>query len=213
MVDVSSQGQGEHAGTEVLDYESLENTTHVPEVAVVDPAPFLMQMLNGTDEKRLHPNMTLVNIEPQIESGPIELTFQDGTKHTTDILIGDDGPVGLMRSHVLGANNPDTMPVFMNILSAVGHVPPQDAHKLLGSPYGEIESHHRFERCGDGAFLLSAYLDNFFTTLGSFYSDEDYDLSQFTRATTPEELAEKFGGFEGGEGIVKVGTKRIRCRD
>jgi salicylate hydroxylase len=178
----------------------------VPEVAVVDPAPFLMEMLNGTSEKRLHPNMTLVDISPQSDDGPIDLTFQDGTKLTADVLIGDDGPVGLMRSYVLGREHEATYPVFMNILSAVGHVPPKDARKLLGSPYGEIESQRRYERVGDGAFLLSAYLDGFFTTLGSFYSEEDYDLSQFTRATTPKELEHYFGNFAGGNGIVEVSS-------
>lgn len=166
-----------------------------------------MQMLNGTDSDRLHPNMTLVDIHPHSEMGPIDLTFQDGTKLTADVLIGDDGLAGLMRSHVLGADDPNVYPVFMNFLSAVGHVPPGDAWQLLGSKFGDPRSQHRWERVGDGSWFLNAYLDGFFTCLGSFYTTEDYDLSQFTRATTPEELAYYFQGFKDGEGIVEVLSK------
>lgn len=130
---IRSKGTGPDAGKVILDYEKLPNTTHRPEVAVVDPAPFLMQMLNGTDTSRLHANMTLVDIQQPTESGPLQLTFNDGTEITADVLIGDDGPIGLMRSHVLGATDPATFPVFMNFLSAVGHVPPKEARQLLGN--------------------------------------------------------------------------------
>lgn len=170
----------------------------------MDPAPFLMQMLNGTDSSRLHPNKTLVNIKPQGDSGPLDLTFNDGSTLTADVLIGDDGLAGFMRSYVLGPNDATTYPVFMNFLSAVGHVPPSDARRLLGRRFGNPKSQHRFERVGNGSWFLNAYLDGFFTCLGSFYSTEDYDLSQFTRATTPEELAHYFQDFRGGYGIVEV---------
>lgn len=165
-------------------------------------------MLNGTDTDRLHPNMTLVAIQPQSESGPLDLTFNDGSTLTADVLIGDDGLAGFMRSHVLGTDDVATYPVFMNFLSAVGHVPPGEARQLLGDRYGDPWSQHRFERIGNGSWFLNAYLDGFFTCLGSFYSTEDYDLSQFTRATTPEELAHYFEDFKGGDGIVQVSSYR-----
>lgn len=75
---------------------------------------------------------------------------------------------------------------------------------LTITPSGNPNNEHRFERIGNGSWFLNAYLDNFFTCLGSFYTTEDYDLSQFTRATTPEELEHYFRGFEGGNGIVEV---------
>ena len=145
-----------------------------------------------------------MDIKPRTESGPLELTFLDGTKTTVDVLIGDDGLAGFMRSYVLGNDNVATYPVFMNFLSAVGHVPPTEARRLLGSRFGNPKSRHRFERVGNGSWFLNAFLDGFFTCLGSFYTTEDYDLSQFTRATTPEELAHYFQDFEGGDGIVEV---------
>ncbi|KAF2230546.1 hypothetical protein EV356DRAFT_453610 [Viridothelium virens] len=199
-------GQGSDAGTVVLDYDKLPNTTHHPEVAVVDPAPFLMEMLNGTDKGRLHPNTTLLEVKnlPKSSRHPLELSFDDGTTLQADVLIGDDGPVGFMRPYVLGAENLASYPVFMNFLSAVGHVPPKDAHKLLGSPYGDIDSQRRFERVGKGSWFLNAYLDQFFTCLGSFYTTENYNLSQFTRPTSKDELQSRFGSFEDGDGIVEV---------
>ncbi|KAL9105866.1 MAG: hypothetical protein Q9227_009029 [Pyrenula ochraceoflavens] len=200
-------GQGPDAGKVILDYEKLPNTTHRPEVAVVDPAPYLMQMLNGTSSDRLHPNMTLVDIQPHGDNGPLDLTFQDGSKVVADVLIGDDGLAGFMRSYVLGPAHETTFPVFMNFLSAVGHVPPKEARKLLGNRFGDPKSQHRFERVGKGSWFLNAYLDGFFTCLGSFYSTEDYDLRQFTRETTPEELAHYFSDFKGGDGIVEVLSK------
>ena len=205
----SSQGQGADAGTVVLDYDNLPNTTHHPEVAVVDPAPFLMEMLNGTDSARLHANTTLLKVTSLDESSkhPLELYFDDGTTLQADVLIGDDGAVGFMRSHVLGRDNIASYPVFMNFLSAVGHVPPKDAHKLLGSPFGDKHAHRRFERVGKGSWFLNAYLDGFFTCLGSFYTTENYNLSEFTRPTSPEELQSKFGSFENGDGIVEVSLR------
>ncbi|KAI9685963.1 MAG: hypothetical protein M1820_010701 [Bogoriella megaspora] len=199
-------GQGRDAGTVILDYENLPNTTHRPEVAVVDPAPFLMEMLNGTDPSRLHANTSLleVNYLPKGSAHPLELRFDDGSTFEADVLIGDDGAVGLMRSHVLGLLHPATFPVFMNFLSAVGHVPPKDARKLLGAPFGDRSAHRRFERVGKGSWFLDAYLDGFFTCLGSFYTEEKYNLSEFTRPTSPEELKEKFGSFANGDGIVEV---------
>ena len=190
----------------VLDYDSLPNTTHRPEVAVVDPAPFLMEMLNGTDSARLHPNKTLIEVKalPDSSNHPLELHFNDGSTLEADVLIGDDGPVGFMRSHVLGPSDAATYPVFMNFLSAVGHVPPEAARKLLGMPFGDKHSERRFERVGNGSWFLNAYLDGFFTCLGSFYSTEKYDLSKFTRPTSREELQSKFGDFQGGDGMVEV---------
>ena len=190
----------------VLDYGSLPNTTHRPEVAVVDPAPFLMEMLNGTDPARLHPNKTLIEVKtlPDSYDHPLELHFDDGSTLEADVLIGDDGPVGFMRSHVLGPSNAATYPVFMNFLSAVSHVPPGAAREFLGRPFGDKNAEHRFERVGNGSWFLNAYLDGFFTCLGSFYTTESYNLSEFTRPTSRQELQSKFGDFEGGDGMVEV---------
>ncbi|KAF2795487.1 hypothetical protein K505DRAFT_239782 [Melanomma pulvis-pyrius CBS 109.77] len=200
-------GQGPDAGKVVLDYSALPNTTHRPQVTVVDPAPFLMEMLNGTDSQRLHPNKTLVSIV-QLPQGsaahPLELRFQDGSIHYADVLVGDDGPFGLMRSQVLGSTHPATPPVFMNFLSAVAHVAPKEAEKHLGHKYGNKAAGRRFERVGVGSWFLNAYLDGFFTCLGSFYSGEPYDISRLTRPTSAEELRARFGGLEGGEGITRV---------
>ena len=165
-----------------------------------------MEMLNGTDPARLHPNKTLIEIKPLPSSAPhnLELHFSDGSTLKADVLIGDDGPVGLMRSHVLGADDAATYPVFMGFLSAVAHVPPAAALEYLGKPFGDKDAAHRFERVGSGSWFLNAYLDGFFTCLGSFYSTENYNLSEFTRPTSPEELRDKFGGFKRGRGMVEV---------
>ncbi|KXT10987.1 hypothetical protein AC579_5013 [Pseudocercospora musae] len=120
-------GTGTDAGKVILDYEKLPNTTHRPDVAVVDPAPFMMQLLNGTDESRLHPNMTLVDIKHDSEGSPLELTFIDGSRVSADVLIADGG----------------LLSPFMNFLSAVGHAPPKEAHRLLGSPYADERVQHR----------------------------------------------------------------------
>ena len=165
-----------------------------------------MEMLNGTDLDRLHPNTTLLEVKnlPETAEHPLELHFDDGTILQADVLIGDDGAVGFMRSYVLGPEDLSTYPVFMNFLSAVGHVPPKDAHKFLGSPFGDVHANHRFERVGKGSWFLNAYLDQFFTCLGSFYTTENYNLSEFTRSTSREELQSKFGSFKDGDGIVEV---------
>lgn len=193
----------------MLDYSALPNTTHRPQVTVVDPAPFLTEMLNGTDSKRLHPNKTLVSVIQHTQSSaahPLELRFQDGSVQYADVLIGDDGPFGLMRSQVLGSTHPATQPVFMNVLSAVAHVAPKDAEKYLGHRYGDKEAGRRFERVGLGSWFLNAYLDDFFTCLGSFYSGERYNMSHFTRATSAEELRARFGGLQEGDGIIEVSS-------
>ena len=168
-----------------------------------------MEMLNGTDPARLHPNKTLIEVKalPDSHDHPLELHFNDGSTLEADALIGDDGPVGFMRSHVLGPANAATYPVFMNFLSAVSHVPPTAARKFLGMPFGDKNAGYRFERVGNGSWFLNAYLDGFFTCLGSFYTTEDYDLSQFTRPTSREELQSKFGHFQGGDGMVEVRSK------
>jgi salicylate hydroxylase len=163
-------------------------------------------MLNGTDESRLHPNKTLVSIIRRDLSAkyPLELKFQDGTIQHADVLIGDDGPFGQMRSEVLGAKHPANPPVFMNFLSAVAHVEPNAAEKLLGQKYGNRDLGRRFERVGTGSWFLNAYLEGFSTCLGSFYTEESYDLSQFTRATSVHELTARFGNLKRGEGITGV---------
>ena len=174
-----------------------------------------MEMLNGTDPKRLHPNTTLLEVEnlPASSEHPLKLHFNDGTSLEADVLIGDDGAVGFMRSYVLGADNILSYPVFMNFLSAVAHVPPKDAHKLLGGTFGDKNAKHRFERVGDGSWFLNAYLDGFFTCLGSFYTTENYNLSEFTRATSREELQSKFGSFKDGDGMVEVSASiQIQCK-
>ena len=80
-------------------------------MAVVDPAPFMMQMLNGTDERRLHANMTLINIKHSSGGSPLQLTFIDGTHITADALIADGGLLSPVRGHVLGPQDPATHPV------------------------------------------------------------------------------------------------------
>ncbi|KAH4804230.1 FAD-dependent monooxygenase elcH [Parastagonospora nodorum] len=199
-------GQGSDADTVVLDWAQLKNTTHHPQVTVVDPKPFLQQMLNGTDESRLHPNKTLVSITRKDLSAkyPLELKFQDGSIQHADVLIGDDGPFGQMRSEVLGAKHPANAPVFMNFLSAVAHVAPDDAEKLLGQKYGNRDLGRRFERVGMGSWFLNAYLEGFSTCLGSFYTEEAYDLSQFTRTTSVKELTARFSNLKRGEGITGI---------
>ncbi|PSN62385.1 hypothetical protein BS50DRAFT_612701 [Corynespora cassiicola Philippines] len=199
-------GQGPDEGVLVLDWALLPNTTHHPQVTVVDPAPFLMELLNGTESKRLHPNKTLISVDylPSESAHPLELHFQDGSIQQADVLIGDDGPMGKIRSEVLGSTHSAAAPVFMHILSAVAHVSPDDAKSYLGPRYGSKNSGRRFEHVGRGSWFLNAYLDGFFTCLGSFYSGEPYDLSHFTRPTSMEELKARFGSFEGGKGIVEI---------
>ncbi|KAL6704600.1 hypothetical protein ACN47E_008110 [Coniothyrium glycines] len=200
--------QGPDAGTVILDWAKQPNTTHHPEVTVVDPAAYLMQMLNPVGKRRLHPNKTLISVTQQkitsTSDFPLGLYFQDGTNIQADVLVGDDGAFGNMRGHVLGPSHPATAPVFMNFLSAVAHVPVDQAKKYLGPKFGDKKAGRRFEHIGQGSWFLSAYLDGFFTTLGSFYTGESYDLSQFTRSTTVEELKARFGGLADGEGVVKV---------
>lgn len=177
-------------------------------MTVVDPAAYLMQMLNPIDKKHLHANKTLVSVTQKHLSSsseyPLGLYFQDGSSLQADILIGDDGPFGSMRTHVLGASHPATAPVFMNFLSAVAHVPPEEAKKYLGDKFGDKKAGRRYEHVGKGSWFLSAYLDEFFTCLGSFYTGEQYDLRQFTRETTYEELKARFSNLADGEGVTKV---------
>ncbi|TKX25780.1 hypothetical protein C1H76_1926 [Elsinoe australis] len=196
-------GQGPDAGKVILDYSKLPNTTHVPQVTVIDPAEWLKLMLEETPKENLHPNKTLVDIKDP-EDGPLEITFHDGTKVNADVLITDGGLWGSTRKYVLGPDNVATYPRFMNVLSAIAHVPPKEARKLLGSPYGEIESGYRFERVGSGSWFLNAYLDWFFTCLGSFYTTEKYNLTQFVRPTTDEELEHYFSGFKDGDNLVEI---------
>ncbi|KAG8630180.1 hypothetical protein KVT40_001799 [Elsinoe batatas] len=196
-------GQGPHAGDVVLDYSKLPNTTHVPQVTVIDPASWLKLMLEEYPKESLHPNKTLVGIKDP-EDGPIEVSFNDGTTVKADVLITDGGLWGSTRKYVLGPDNVATYPRFMNVLSAIAHVPPKEARKLLGAPYGEIESGYRFERVGSGSWFLNAYLDGFFTCLGSFYTTENYNLTQFARPTSDAELAKYFSGFKDGDNLVEI---------
>lgn len=193
----------------MLDWSQLKNTTGRPQVTVVDPKPFLQQMLNGTEESRLHANKTLISVTQKDGSSkyPLELKFQDGTTQNADILIGDDGPMGFIRSEVLGAKHPAVAPVFMKFLSAVAHVPPNEAEKLLGDKYGNRNLGRRFERVGQGSWFLNAYLEGFSTCLGSFYTEESYDLTKFTRGTSVEELRARFGNLARGEGIAHVSNR------
>ena len=167
-------------------------------------------MLRDIDPSRLHANTSLVDIKAKSDSGPVELAFDDGISMTADVLIGDDGIMSTLRPYVLGPQDDATFPVFMNFLSAVGHVPPKEAQRLIGSPY--TDRTHRWERVGNGSWFLDAYLDGFFTCLGSFYTEEDYDLSQFTRETTPEEIRHYWKDYEGSEGIIEALTKYTGLR-
>ncbi|PNS21565.1 Protein STB3 [Sphaceloma murrayae] len=196
-------GQGPDAGKVVLDYSKIANTTHVPQVTVIDPAEWLKLMLEHTPESHLHPNHTLLDIKDP-EDGPLELTFTNGKKVKADVLIADGNLWGSTRQYVLGPDNVATYPRFMNVLSAIAHVPPKEARKLLGSPYGEIESGYRFERVGSGSWFLNAYLDGFFTCLGSFYTTEDYNLTNFARPTSEQELTKYFSGFKDGDNLVEI---------
>ncbi|KAH7080858.1 hypothetical protein FB567DRAFT_581998 [Paraphoma chrysanthemicola] len=198
---------GPDAGKVVLDWAKLPNTTHHPEVTVVDPAAYLMQMLNPIDSKRLHPNKRLISVTQQdVSDYPLKLKFEDGTTVEADVLAGDDGTFGTMRSHVLGATHPATAPVFMNFLSAVAHVDPKEAEKLLGARYGDKTAGRRFEHVGLGSWFLNAYLEGFSTCLGSFYTAEQYDIRQFVRTTTAAEIRARFGNLANSEGIIKLLT-------
>lgn len=198
---------GPDAGKVVLDWAKLPNTTHHPEVTVVDPAAYLMQMLNPINSSRLHTSKRLVSVTQQKKSDyPLKLKFEDGTAVDADVLVGDDGTFGTMRSHVLGVDHPATAPVFMNFLSAVAHVDPNEAEKLLGSRYGDRAAGRRFEHVGLGSWFLNAYLDGFSTCLGSFYTAEQYDIRQFTRTTSAAEIRARFGNLADSEGIIKLLT-------
>ncbi|KAH8731623.1 hypothetical protein GQ44DRAFT_699006 [Phaeosphaeriaceae sp. PMI808] len=199
-------GEGVDTGTVLVDYTELPDLSY-PEVIVVDPVAFLGQMLNGVDKKRLHANQTLISIREQVvltsKDYPLSLELSDGTIFEVDVLIGDDGPRGRIRSDVLGAEHPATLPVFMNFLTAVAMTTFEEAKKYLPN-FGDKLTGRRFEHVGQGVAYFSSHLETFFGVAGFFYTAELYDINQFVRPTTSEEIIARFGRFESGGAVARI---------
>ena len=161
-------------------------------------------MLSGTAPSRLHTNKTLIAIETHQMSDSLTLRFQDGTTAKTNVLIGDDGVDGFLKPYILGPKNPALCPAFANFLSTFAVVSSREGQKQLGSRYGNPEDPHRYEQIGNGSWWLSAIVGDDLRCVATFYTTEDYDVSQPWRPTTSAEIANHFRNFQVGDGIAKV---------
>nr|AIW00664.1 Hydroxylase [Shiraia sp. slf14] len=200
-------GQGSDAGTTVCDLAGFPRSSSWPEVVVVQPAAFLKEMLGGLVPEALHTNKKLVSVTHSDRSAhPLDIHFEDGSTHHVDVLIGDDGPMGVMRSLVIGSDHSATKPVFEGYLTAVCMVPPEEnIAQYLDPSYAAKDAGRRFERIGNKSWVNNE--NSLRAILGTFYTDEDYNVSQPLRSTTSEELQEHFKDFEGGAGITDALTK------
>ncbi|KAF2246191.1 hypothetical protein BU26DRAFT_521657 [Trematosphaeria pertusa] len=87
------------------------------------------------------------------------LIFEEGTRHSTDALIGADSIFGFVRSHVLGTDHPALKPQFAGFWDCRFLVSIEKARELIGQYLKEGEE-RQYGWVGDGAFFLHDILDN-----------------------------------------------------
>lgn len=90
------------------------------------------------------------------------MSFQDGTEHTTDVVIGADGIHSSVRKFVLGADNPASRPVFGGFHNARFAMPADEGARLFGNSIFNTEDPvaTQFSLIGGPTFFIYSLMDD-----------------------------------------------------
>ncbi|ORY67561.1 uncharacterized protein BCR38DRAFT_338302 [Pseudomassariella vexata] len=181
---------GSHTGRKV-DIASLGT----PSKKSVDNDAFLAQMLSGVSRRMLHTNTRLSSIQKTTE-GDILLTFDDGTQKVYDVVVGADGVHGMVRSHVVGPNDPAGYPTPSGIWGLPIKVPIARARQMMGSHFLDPQNPRQVVWLGEGTMMQHDILSNgreVQIVLYAMIGDTEEEFS-WARLFTPEEMEQMFCG-------------------
>lgn len=128
--------------------------------SIVHRAAFLRKLLSTVPAERMHASKKLERVErANGEDGPITLHFADVSSHECDILVGADGIHSMIRTVILGNDDPAANPGNAGWWCIMALKPYQDARASLGDGYVSAEDPNEYQWIGDGAYILHNVLN------------------------------------------------------
>lgn len=121
--------------------------------SIVHRAAFLKELLAGVPAERMHSGKKLKSVEKQ-EDRSLVLSFEDGTTHACDVLIGADGIHSLVRKMILGPEDKASVPVSAGWFHLITLQPYDKMQKILGDQYVDLEDSREWGWFGDGTFMM-----------------------------------------------------------
>lgn len=190
----------------------------------------LNQLLEGIPPRCIHVNTRITSIEngpPQTSretgsspnrgyGGGSFLNFADGTRKHYDVVIGADGVHGIVRSHVLGPNDPAVEPEPSGFWGLHAEVPMAKAQEEMGGiEFLDPTNPSRTGWIGDGTFMLHNILSGgqeVQIVIGAKMDERErqgtaYGTDAFwAKLFTPNEFERIFAGNQGEacKGMIRV---------
>ncbi|KAJ4413371.1 hypothetical protein N0V82_008587 [Gnomoniopsis sp. IMI 355080] len=138
-----------------------EDDKHV--VSIVHRAAFLKELLANVPPERMHASKKLEKIKFDDEermTGPVTLTFGDGTTHECDIIVGADGIHSALRGMILG-DDPAAQPRNTGWWAIMALKPYAIAQASLGKTLVNIEDARQYGWTGDGTWMMHDILSTY----------------------------------------------------
>lgn len=146
-------GEGPDRGKLVTEIARRKNGTWITQ-----RSDFLLQMFKGVDQASLHPGKKLISMERRGEE--TILSFEDGSSHVCDIVLGADGIHSKVRRYVAGHDHPGVEPVNTG-WRAVWTLKPYDtAVKYLGPELINKDKPRQMGWGGRYGFVMHDILSN-----------------------------------------------------
>lgn len=187
--------QGESAGIQVD--EALGEMDGEGLTSIVHRAAFLKELLADVPGDRMHALKKLARVESNGDSSPVTLHFEDGTTHECDVLIGADGIHSVVRTAVLGQDDPATQPKNEGWWAVMALVPYAQARAALGEENINAEHAREHMWIGKDTYMLHNVLNN--GQLAQFvlsgYEPQSVGSEQWHRMVSADELRAAYKGW------------------
>ena len=134
---------------------SIEDETMLKQSNTTQRHRFLAEMLKDVDQSRLHLAKKLRCIsETEDKDNLIILEFEDGSRHTCDILVGADGIYSLVRKYIVGPEDPSAVPSFAGWQCVWIEVPVEDALHYLGKELVNLDDSQVYSWSGYKTWMM-----------------------------------------------------------
>ncbi|KAK4508757.1 hypothetical protein PRZ48_002496 [Zasmidium cellare] len=142
-------GTGPDAGMEL---DAIDKAEMGRVESITQRAPFLKALLADAPARRMHANKRLAKIEQADHS--VVLTFDNGSMHECDVLIGAGGIGSFVRKYVLGEDDPAVKPQLTGWYSIRAMVPYEQAREVLGPDLIDLDRPREVAWLGDGTWIM-----------------------------------------------------------
>lgn len=178
--------------------EAKEDAAGQRLTSIVHRAAFLRELLSTVPAERMHASKKLERVQrADGEDGPVTLHFADGSSHECDILVGADGIHSMIRTVILGKDDPAAHPRNAGWWCVMALKPYQEARASLGDGYVSAEDPSEYQWIGDGAYILHNVLNegSLVQFVISAREDEAVGSDRWTRMVGVEEIRKLYSDW------------------